>query len=622
MLSPKEILQHYWGYADFRNPQEEIIDAVLEGKDTLAILPTGGGKSLCYQIPALILEGMTLVISPLIALMQDQVNNLNAREIGAELITSQLSQEEIAKVLARCTLGKVKLLYVAPERLQSKSFLTILDNLPIQLIAVDEAHCIAQWGHDFRPAYKKIHTVRERFPKANLLALTATAPPKTLEEIIDSLELKSPQVFKHSLKRKNLIYRVIHSQNELDDLEYELKKNPGAGLVFCRTRKQTYEIAQFLLSKGLNADFFHARLPKEEKKTKQENWTLSKDQIMVATNAFGMGIDKPDVRTVIHMDFPNSLEAYIQEAGRAGRDEKKSEAVLFLQPYAIEEAEKMFKSSLPTRQEFDYIERMFYNYFEIGENERPVEKREFNWHDFIQRFNLNKNKSERTLFFLERKEVITFQDRSAQSGVQVYVNPNNLPTSNSLSSKIINSLVRRYPGILGQEMKINEYLIARDLHESAKNIKSELHKLNELGYLNYRTKDIQLVDFLRPRESNFVKNNLWKEFEAYQIAQWKKLQDIIFYASQMEICREKLILRYFGESPKDKCGACDVCKKEANLAFDSKLILDYLEDSPKSIQQILLIFSRYPKETILESLELLNDEEKIDSHNLDIIRKI
>ncbi len=621
MASSQEILKKYWGYADFKYPQKEIIDAVLEGKDTLAILPTGGGKSLCYQIPAVMSEGITLVISPLIALIQDQVNRLNQLGIGAESITSQLNAEEIAVVFARCQLGKVKLLYVAPERLLSRSFIQNLIELNVKIIAVDEAHCIAEWGHDFRPSYLKINKIREIFPKATMLALTATAPPKTREEIVSALELKDCRIFTRSLKRENLVYKVQSSQNELDDLVYELKKNPGSSIVFSRTRKQTYEVAQFLLEKELDADYFHARLPNEEKKKKQENWTKSDQQIMVSTNAFGMGIDKADVRTVIHLDLPSSLEAYVQEAGRAGRDGKDSEAVLFLQPYAAEEAEKIFKSSLPDRDEYRQICRMFYNYFEIGENERPEQKLEFNFSEFVQKFKLDKNKTLKVLDFLERKEVIIFQKTATYSTVQMFANPKNLNFPKSLPTQILEYLVRHHPGILSDEKSISEFYIARELEKPVKKIRKALAKLSEAGYIYYRSRELQNVIFLRPRETDYVKNTLWKEFENLQIKQWKRLQDMIYYASQTEVCREKLILRYFGEKPKNKCGKCDVCKREKAIP-DESAVLKFLEDSPKTIQEILLHFVHSPRESVLEILQDLADEGLVKNSGIDSLIKV
>lgn len=612
MKTPQQILKKYWGYSDFRQPQKEIIDSVLSKNDTFAILPTGGGKSLCYQIPAIAFEGMTLVISPLIALMQDQIQALIKVGISAASITSQLDFEEINEVLNQCRLGKIKLLYIAPERLQSQLFINSLNELNIDLIAIDEAHCISQWGHDFRPAYLKISDIREVIPKAPILALTATAIPKVQEEIISSLKLKNVSVFKTTLKRNNLIHKVKTTQNELDDLYYELKRNPGSSIVFVRTRRQTYEIAHFLTEKGLNADFFHARLPDEEKKAKQEIWTKSDHQIMVSTNAFGMGIDKSNVRSIIHMDLPNSLEAYVQEAGRAGRDGLRSEAVLFLQTNEIEKIESIFKSNLPTRDEYEKIHRMFYTYLNIGENEKPEDKKEFVFFEFIQKFDLNKRKVHNVLSFLERKEVISIEENANLSRVQVYINPKSFINKQSIQLKILEILVRKYPGILSQEMPISEFKIAKALQKSVKEIKMALNELNKKEYIHYQSYDVKNIYFLRPRESNHIKNTLWKEFKELQLTQWKRLQDMIYYASQTEICRERLILKYFGEKAKQNCGVCDVCLKN-KVEINPKEILNFLNDSPKDLSTITLEFIQFPKAKVLETLEYLANEELIES---------
>ncbi len=612
MKTPQQILKKYWGYSDFRQPQKEIIDSVLSKNDTFAILPTGGGKSLCYQIPAIAFEGMTLVISPLIALMQDQIQALIKVGISAASITSQLDFEEINEVLNQCRLGKIKLLYIAPERLQSQLFINSLNELNIDLIAIDEAHCISQWGHDFRPAYLKISDIREILPKTPILALTATAIPKVQEEIISSLKLKNVRVFKTTLKRNNLIHKVKITQNELDDLYYELKRNAGSSIVFVRTRRQTYEIAQFLTEKGLNADFFHARLPDEEKKAKQEIWTKSDHQIMVSTNAFGMGIDKSNVRSIIHMDLPNSLEAYVQEAGRAGRDGLRSEAVLFLQTNAIEKIENIFKSNLPTRDEYEKIHRMFYTYLNIGENEKPEDKKEFVFFEFIQKFDLNKRKVHNVLSFLERKEVISIEENANLSRVQVYINPKSFINKQSIQLQILEILVRKYPGILSQEMPISEFKIAKALQKSVKEIKIALNELNKKEYIHYQSYDVKNIYFLRPRESNHIKNTLWKEFKELQLTQWKRIQDMIYYASQTEICRERLILKYFGEKAKQNCGVCDVCLKN-KVEINPKEILNFLNDSPKDLSTITLEFIQFPKAKVLETLEYLANEELIES---------
>lgn len=620
MFKLHEIINKYWQHADFIYPQQEIIESVLNKQDTLAILPTGGGKSLCYQVPALLGEGITLVISPLIALMQDQIINLETRGIQALSINSGLSSDEIAIALAKCKLGDVKLLYVAPERLLSRTFIQALRELKIETIAVDEAHCIAQWGHDFRPAYKKIHKLRELFPKATLLALTATAPPKIKDEIIQSLELKNAAVFERSLKRENLTYSVVQSHNYLDDLAYQLNKIQGSAIVFTRTREQTYKVSQFLQEKGFDADYFHAKLPVEEKNKKQEHWTISNSQIMVSTNAFGMGIDKPDVRNVIHLDFPASIESYVQEAGRAGRDGKPANCVLFLQNNAIEKSEKIFKSGLPNREEFSYISRMLYNHFEIGENERPEHTYNLDLIKFINKFKLNKKRTLKTLEFLEQKEVIFVHKFSAYSTILVHSNPNQQQQSKKIRYKILEYLVRHHPGIMSQEKSVSEFLIARELNKSVKKIRRVLHELNEEGFLNYSDRSIKRILFIRPRETNFLQNNLWHEFEQIQIMQWKRLQEIIYYAVQNGICREKLLLKYFGEKKVEDCGKCDICKKNIE-ELNPKYLLKYLKDSPKTTHEILTHFITSPKESILKTLQELMDEELILTVGLDTYKK-
>lgn len=615
-----EILNKYWGYSTFNHPQKEIIESILSHQNTLAILPTGGGKSICYQLPSLLLDGLTLVISPLIALMQDQVQSLKNKGISAESITSQLDWEEIESVLVRCKLNEIKLLYVAPERLQNKQFIQTLSTLKVSLIAVDEAHCITQWGHDFRPAYKKIVQIKSFFPQAVTLALTATATPKVQAEIIDSLQLKNTQIFKNSLKRNNLTYQIKESFSKLDDLVYELRKTPGPGIIFVRTRKQTFEISNFLTEQGFDADYFHAKLSAEEKKSKQLNWTKSDTQIMVSTNAFGMGIDKPNVRIVLHLDLPDSIESYMQETGRAGRDGLQSVVTLLYNKSAIAQQEKIFQSDLPNKSEFEYIARMLYNHFEIGENERFDQPYKLDLIQFIRKFKLNKRKTLKTLEFLEQKEIIYLEKHNTYSTVHLIDKPNFHSGLSKTRNQILEFLIRSHPGIIHEEKPINEFQIAHTINKSTKKIRKTLTQLDQEGILKYNNRTIKKIYFLKPRETNQIKNIGWREFEQIQINKWKRLQEMIYFVTQTEICREKLLYRYFGEKPKQNCGKCDICQNQ-HQEIDTEKILAFLEHSPQSTQEILQHFITSPRKSVLQKIQELLDENLIQQKGIDTFLK-
>lgn len=618
-----ETLEKYWHFSEFIYPQKEIIESVLQQVDTLAILPTGGGKSICYQIPAVMQEGITLVISPLIALMNDQIQSLGSKGIHSAAITSELNPQELENLYQSCLNGEIKILYVSPERLGKLSFIEFLVQLKLSLLAVDEAHCIAQWGHDFRPAYKKINLLIEKFPNTPVLALTATATPKVQKEIIEALQLKNPSIFKRSLRRKNLIYTVRNETNLHDSLVYELKKHKGSSIVFCRTRKEVYDMYKFLQAKDLNVEFFHSKLIPDEKKAKQIKWMKSDDQIMVSTNAFGMGIDKSDVKNVIHLGLPQSLETYVQEAGRAGRNGEISYATLLFNHESIETVEKIFKSNLPKRSEFYDVTRMIYNHFEIGENEKPERDYKFDLNVFVKKFTFNKKKTEKILKYLHEKELIQLQNKPKYSTVHVLILPIKANFPKPISYSLLENLVRIYPGILQEEKPISEFHLAQSIGKSTKKTKEILQQLSDAGYLIYNQRNVQKLRFLEPRRLDFLKHKIWKEFESHQILQWKRLQDMIYYARQTETCREKLILRYFGEKPVQNCGNCDICLPNYS-SINKSNILEFLKKSPKNLQEIFLHFSHFPKEAILVTLQDLCDENQIETIHINTyqIKKI
>lgn len=619
-MTPKEILSQYWNYNSFKTPQEEIISSVLEKKDTLAILPTGGGKSLCYQIPAIIFEGLTLVISPLIALMKDQVKNLQSKGIPTAYITGELDQHTIGKILDDCQNQKIKLLYVSPERLLSRLFIERITQLNIALIAIDEAHCISEWGHDFRPAYHKIKNLRDIFPAVPILALTATATDKIKDEIIGKLNLDNPVVYKSALKRENLGYNVYLSSDKKNDLIYYLKKYPGPSVIFVRNRKLTYEIANFLASAGFDADFFHAKLTKEEKEQKQQDWTLSNSRIMVSTNAFGMGIDKPNVRTVFHIDLPNGIEAYYQEVGRAGRDDQEAVGIYLYNPEDRIQAENIFKANLPSEQEFIKIASCLFSQLQIADGEFPEQNYQLDLPNFAEKFSLNLKMVVHFLEFLNTKEVIYQKNYTQNSTLRILGSPYSVNLS---ENKIIEYLQRHYPGIYTYSREISESKMAFDLHLSISEIRNALHDYHKNDLIDYSDRYLARFRFLIPRDSNLFQKKYWKEFESIQVNNWKRLQAMIYYAEQHTICRERLLFGYFNQKSDENCGKCDVCvSKQESKTFNQQDLIEYLKEGPKTQTEILTKFLHSPKENIVEELQFLIDELKVQPIGLDAYKLI
>ncbi len=619
-MTPKEILFNYWNFPEFKTPQEDIIQSVLNKKDTLAILPTGGGKSLCFQIPAIIFDGLTLVISPLIALMKDQVQNLQSKEISTTYITNEIDQNTIGKILDDCQNNKIKLLYVSPERLQSRLFIERLSQINISLIAIDEAHCVSEWGHDFRPAYHKISKLRTIFPEVPLLALTATATNKIQQEIVEKLEFKEPQTFKSSLKRENLSYNVYLSSDKKGDLIYYLKKYPGSSIIFVRNRKLTYEISNFLIENGFDADFFHAKLTKDEKEQKQRDWTLSNSQIMVSTNAFGMGIDKPNVRTVFHIDLPSSIESYYQEVGRAGRDEEKAFGIYLYNPDDRIQSENIFKANLPSQQDFIKISNCLFSQLQLAEGELTEMSYQLDLPKFADQFNLNLKMVVQFLDFLNTKEIIQQKNYTQNSTIRILVSPH---TINLNENKIFDYLQRHYSGIYTHNKEVSESRMAFDLHISIGDIRNSLHEYSKNGMIDYSDRFLARFRFLVPRNSSTFKNKLWKDFEAIQINNWNRLQAMIYYAEQNTVCRERLLFGYFNQKMSEDCHKCDVClSKKKTEEINSSEILAFLKEGEKTQTEILTKFINSPKEKIISELQYLIDEIQVQPIGLDAYKLI
>ncbi len=559
-----EILKKYWGYDEFRPLQHDIIRSVAEGKDTLGLMPTGGGKSITFQVPALAQEGLCLVITPLIALMNDQVKNLQNKGIKALAVHSGLTKKEIDITLDNCIHGDFKFLYLSPERLGSDMFRKKLEHMNVSMITVDEAHCISQWGYDFRPSYRLIAGVREMFPEVPVLALTATATPEVVDDIQEQLKFRQKNVFRKSFFRSNLAYVVRKTEAKEDMLIKILKSVGGSGIVYVRSRKKTKEYAKMLVDNGISASYFHAGLKPEVKNERQHYWTEGRIRIMVSTNAFGMGIDKPDVRIVVHMTAPDSVEAYFQEAGRAGRDGKKSYAVLLWSGHDKASLNRMLANSFP---EPDTIKRVYDalgNYLEIAAGHGEGAAFDFNLGKFCSAFKFNILTAYNSLKILHLAGYIDYtEDLQLPSRVHITATREDLykvQVANEDLDLFIKLLLRSYTGLFTQYVAINEEMLAERLHVSRNDVYNYLKRMALMKLIEYNPqKKTPLITFVRDRqEIKYVE--LKKEiYEERRKRLEKRINSIVDYATTDHICRSRQLLKYFGESSSDNCGICDVC---------------------------------------------------------------
>ncbi|MBK9673140.1 MAG: ATP-dependent DNA helicase RecQ [Bacteroidetes bacterium] len=465
MQSIHQLLKHYWGHSTFRPLQENIIQSILDGTDTLALLPTGGGKSICFQVPALAMDGVCVVISPLIALMKDQVDNLTKRGIKACAVYSGMKKQEIDVLLDNCVYGKIKFLYLSPERLSSELVKVRLSKMKISFLAIDEAHCISQWGYDFRPAYLRIAELRELLPQQKILALTATATPEVVKDIQQQLNFKNSKVFIASFERKNLAYIVLQEEDKWNRLLKIVTSLKGAGIIYARNRKRTQEIALFLQRNSITADYYHAGLSPQVRDTKQNNWMLNNCRIMVCTNAFGMGIDKPDVRFVVHLELPDSLEAYFQEAGRAGRDGNKSYGIVLFQSVDSNESMHRLKQGFPTVSEIKSVYQALCNYYKLAIGSGLEITFDFDSADFCNTFNLKANHVFNCLKFLEKEEYLSLSDSSKTNAkLKILLNKQALfdfQVANKDLDILIKTILRSYSGAFDEFILISETELAK-----------------------------------------------------------------------------------------------------------------------------------------------------------------
>ncbi|NGM60338.1 RecQ family ATP-dependent DNA helicase [Sphingobacterium sp. SGG-5] len=613
-------LKQYWGYDTFRPLQEDIIHAVLQGKDTLALMPTGGGKSICFQVPALVQEGICIVVSPLIALMKDQIEHLHAKGIEALAIYSGMSYREIDIALDNCIYGKIKFLYIAPERLHSDLVKERIRYMKVNLFAIDEAHCISQWGYDFRPSYLQLNQLRELHPKVPVLALTATATPRVVEDIQQQLQFKALHVLKASFARPNLAYMALDEENKMGRMLRVINKMGGAGIVYVRNRRETQEVARYLVNHGIPADYYHAGLAIKEREHKQDAWSSGKVRIIVATNAFGMGIDKADVRFVIHLDIPDSMEAYYQEAGRAGRDGKKAFPVLLFQQEDRDRLWSSFLSSFPPIPFIQQVYHQLHNYYQIAYGAGKDLTVDFDVVDFAKKYELDMMQTISALKFLARAGWLTLSDAVfIPSRVKFEVDFQELYKFQVQSAKydpLIKTMLRSYGGIFDFYVPIHEYEFARKLKVSYATVVDMLQSLQKQELLSYlKSTDQPQLQFLQSRVDY---KNLYIDTDFIEEQKQIKEEQIkaIYHYLDTKGCRSQALLRYFGEEDSEPCGACDHCLiQKHNYQQEQKIeqqIRMLLLENPRQLHDLIDSITVGTESKRIEVLRTLVDEGKVE----------
>ncbi|MDL1913984.1 MAG: RecQ family ATP-dependent DNA helicase [Bergeyella sp.] len=609
-----QVLREFWGHSGFREFQEEIIDSVIGGKDTLALLPTGGGKSLCYQLPALLLEGVCLVISPLLALMKQQVKSLRSKGIEAAYLSSELSDLEEDMVYSQVKEGLLKLLYISPERLANSKFILNTPELKFSFLAVDEAHCISEWGQDFRPSYRNIKVFREQFFALPILAVTGTATAKVVHDITEKLGLRSAHTFRKSFARENIQIQVLNISDKYERILHFLRLNISSGLVYTQTRKEAEGLSYFLKSKGLHqVDCFHAGLSLQEKNSRQASWTESKSKTLITTNAFGMGIDKAEVDFVIHLSPPFSLENYYQEIGRGGRGGGKSLAVLLWDEQDLYRRDEVLKNQSLTKKVYEKIYTSLYSMFQIADGEIIHQDFSFDILKLQKRTGVTRAKLMILLNFFHAQELIFLNKNSRKSSLQLLFSYDVIEELPKKESYFLELLQRNIVGFASQSpVYINEAYLSEKLQISPGLLKQQLIEIHEKKYVRYVDGSFSSIKFLKPRNDKILSRKYWKLLALIQGNILRKWEEFKFYIRDTEYCKMKLILHYFGEKNVKDCKKCSVCMRKIYTGLSSDIhldILSVLKKRPCSLEEICIFMQNPHKEIVLENLtELLNSE--------------
>ena len=619
MSTARKLLQKHWGWSDFRPGQEEAIDASLSGKNTLVVLPTGGGKSLCFQLTALLQDGICVVVSPLVALMIDQVSALKSKNIRAMSIHGSMNENELIEALDQCAFGNIKLLYLSPERLRNPIVTERLKTLPISLLAVDEAHCISQWGHDFRPAYRQISQFHSVINRPPVMALTATATPKVKEDILASLQLDDAQLIQTSFFRPNLSYKIVRTENKLDTIQSILKNSSGNTILYLRTRKHCETLVEQLRMEGIRAQYFHGG--SFNKSELIEEWQSGRNPIMVATSAFGMGIDQANVRQVIHAALPESIESYYQEAGRAGRDQQPATAIVVTSARDMQVAINQFMDSIPNADLVRQVYVKLCAYFQIAYGELPQEPLDMSFEIFVNTYNFPSKKTYEVFRIFDRIGCIRWSNLVVKRfRLQVLYKGkelSNLIRKNSPLSTTLNILVRLYPNITEAAQSVDGNQLSKRTGIGMDQLKVHFAALEKNGYaaISSWNCDTRLF-FLEPREDEYILtraiNHLNQSLETKKI----QLKAVEHYVENNKRCKQALLLNYFGETNSAECGHCSTCQSTPNPAQLQSSILTVLQKQPSSVENLSKLLVIEEKTIIASLMEMLNEERILQKDHL------